>query len=155
MDFNRLFCCYYGWTVPRGFLMTLTTAKRGSLCCASFKLSAHDGFSFTSALQCQRREMFVLHPALTMGNCLLLPACGCLHLVTSVDWAHPLNRRKAEFCWRQCLICAARGNSCGAKRCTRNEELKQIEFLTSKTPFEWWGVRAIKLKNTNKIPHQI
>lgn len=36
--------------------MTLTTAKRGSLCCASFKLSAHDGFSFTSALQCQHRR---------------------------------------------------------------------------------------------------
>ena len=98
-DFDHLFCCYCCWAVPaalkkRVILMTetLTTAERGSLCCASLELLARDLFSFTWALQSQRRELFVLHPPLSTGSCLLLPACRHLHLVTLAGWAHPLSR---------------------------------------------------------------
>lgn len=99
VDFDRLFCCYCCWTVPtnlkeRVILMTetLTTADSGSLCCASLELLTRDGFFFTWALQSQRRELFVLHPPLSTGSCLLLPACGRLRLVTLAGWAHPLSR---------------------------------------------------------------
>lgn len=170
VDFDCLLCCCCCWTVPaalkkRVLLMTetCTTAERGCLCCASLELLACDVFFLTWALQSQRRELFVLHPALRTGSCLLLPAA----LSTRYPWlaAHIHSAEvvtayatagKAEFCWRKYLICVAEGNICVAKHFTREKDLLQIKFLSSKVAPELWGVRAIKATNTkfSKIAQQ-